>query len=75
MFFTARIGRRKKTSEVLLQELESWKRTLRQLPEARLDKVAASREALRRNAYESEEVLDETVARLSADVSGPTVAG
>lgn len=48
--------------------LKRWKHIIRGLPEVRLDKVRDTRDALRRNSYEGERVLEETVRRLYDDV-------
>ncbi len=48
--------------------LRHWHRLFRRLPAVRMDKVLATRDALRRRCYENEEALDTTVRRMSNDV-------
>ncbi len=49
-------------------DLLRWKRLVQDLPQVRIDKVMATRDALRRNHYDEEQVIIETVVRLSNDV-------
>lgn len=48
---------------------EYWVEKIHELPEVRIDKIRATREALEKNAYESEQILDDTVARMSEDLT------
>ena len=59
---------RNKRMDSIGPTLEQWKQRLRELPEVRVDKVQSVRGALRQSSYESEQVLDSTVQRLSNDV-------
>ena len=56
------------TPDALDTSLSRWKTIIREMPDARLDKITAARDALRCNRYEGETVLDETVRRLCDDV-------
>jgi len=47
---------------------EYWVEKTHELPEIRMDKVRATREALEKNAYENEQMLDDTVTRMSEDL-------
>lgn len=47
---------------------EYWVERIHELPEVRIDKVRATREALENNAYETEQKLDDTVDRITADL-------
>ncbi len=49
------------------EELNGLLERVRRLPEARIEKVQAVRDALRNNAYENEQILSETIERLSED--------
>lgn len=48
--------------------VEEWVERVHGLPGTRDEKVRATREAIRRNAYENEQVLDDTVARLDDEL-------
>lgn len=57
-----------RAAELLRTELNYWKRLLDELPDARLDKVCATRSNLNRNGYDDERILDETVRRISDEI-------
>ena len=65
---TANVTERTKRMDSISSALEHWKQRLRELPEMRLDKVQSVRGALEQSRYESEQVLESTVQRLSNDV-------
>lgn len=60
---------RRRNRESSCAELRRWKRRLDELPDARLEKVRTTRSALRRNDYDDERIMDETVRRLWAEIS------
>ncbi|MFH1107616.1 MAG: hypothetical protein V1790_00240 [Planctomycetota bacterium] len=68
MSHAVRVTERRKRVDSIGPALEHWKQRLRELPEMRLDKVQSVRGALQQSTYESEQVLDSTVQRLSNDV-------
>ena len=68
MSHAVRVTERRKRVDSIGPALEHWKQRLRELPEMRLDKVQSVRGALEQSSYESEQVLDSTVQRLSNDV-------
>ena len=68
MSHAVRVTERRKRVDSIGPALEHWKQRLRELPEMRLDKVQSVRGALQQSSYESEQVLDSTVRRLSNDV-------
>ena len=68
MSHAVRVTERRKRVDSIGPALEHWKQRLRELPEMRLDKVQSVRGALQQSSYESEQVLDSTVQRLSNDV-------
>ena len=68
MSHAVRVTERRKRMDSIGPALEHWKQRLRELPEMRLDKVQSVRGALQQSSYESEQVLDSTVRRLSNDV-------
>ena len=45
-----------------------WKQRLRALPEVRVEKVQSARGAIRSSCYESEQVLEGTLQKLSNEV-------
>ncbi len=49
-------------------KLEYWKRRLRELPDLRVEKVRRTRDALARQRYDREEVLDATVDRVGNEL-------
>ncbi len=59
---------RRKMEDSLHEDMRWWRMMLRSMPAVRMDKVAATREALRHNAYDDEHILAETAARLSGDL-------
>ena len=59
---------RHKMDDRLHEDMQPWRQMLQRLPDVRMDKVAATREAIRRNTYDDERILSETVARLSGDL-------
>lgn len=60
--------RRKDTTPDHPPALEYWVKRTHELPEVRVDKVRATREALERNAYESDQILDDTIAKLNDEL-------
>lgn len=58
-------NQRTRLSEV---ELSHWKGKLQDIPGVRLDRVQATREALQGNRYESEQILDELINKLSFEM-------
>ena len=54
--------------EVSPRTLQRWRQLVRDLPDVRMDRVRAIREALKGRKYDSEEVLDETVRRLRNEI-------
>lgn len=48
--------------------LNHWKQRLRELPEVRVEKVQTVRGALQQSSYESEQVLESTLRKLSNDI-------
>ena len=59
------------TCEASPAELDRWKRLMSDLPDARLEKVHATRSLVERNGYDDERIIDETVRRLSDDLGIP----
>ena len=55
-------------SDSIEAALAHWKQRLAELPEVRSDKVQSVRGAIQRSSYESEQLLESTVQRLSNDV-------
>lgn len=49
-------------------EVEHWIKQVRDLPDLRLDKVLASRTAIRHDQYDDDAVLDATVERLYGEL-------
>ena len=45
-------------------DISRWQDILRNMPDIRLDRVLATRDALKFNRYDDEHILDETVNRL-----------
>ena len=45
-------------------DLSHWHEILKSMPDIRLDRVLATRDALKFNRYDDENILDETVNRL-----------
>lgn len=64
-------GRRSRTTESSHADLNHWKRLLDELPDVRLDKVRLACSNLERNHYDDEQVLRETIRRLSDDIGIP----
>ena len=60
--------RRKDTTPDHPPALEYWVKRTHELPEVRIDKVRSTREALERNAYESDQILDDTIAKLNDEL-------
>ena len=50
------------------EQLERWKQMIHELPQVRLAKVAAARDAVRQGRYQGERIVDETVRRLAHDL-------
>ena len=50
-------------------ERDSWVRQVHQLPNIRVEKVVAVREALRRNRYDNDQILSETIERVERAIS------
>lgn len=48
--------------------LSHWKQRLRELPEVRVEKVQSVRGAIQSGCYESDQMLESTVQRLSNEV-------
>lgn len=63
-----RPGRRRTKTPDQPPALEYWVQRTHELPEVRMDKVQSTRDALARNAYESEQILDDTIARLNDEL-------
>jgi hypothetical protein len=59
---------RHKIDDRLHEDMRRWRQLLQRLPAVRTDKVAATREAIRRNAYDDEHILSETIARMRGDL-------
>ena len=57
-----------KVNEPRRKEARRWVEKVRRPLDVRLDKVLATREALRHNRYNTEDALEETIARLSNDL-------
>lgn len=64
-------SRRSRTTESSHADLTHWKRLLDELPDVRLDKVRSACSNLERNRYDDEQVLKETIRRLSDDIGIP----
>lgn len=54
-------------------ELAYWKARVRLLPDVRLDKVMATRDAIKCACYENEGVVDEMIQRLTADLASVSI--
>lgn len=52
----------------LLEDLHRWKGMVRRLPAVRVEKVVATRAALRSSSYDNEHIFEQTVARLGNDL-------
>jgi hypothetical protein len=50
------------------KQLDRWRRMILDLPAVRAEKIAAARAAINRQAYDDDQVLSETVARLTEDL-------
>lgn len=50
------------------ETLERWRRLVEELPDLRLEKVLATRKALRAREYDRPAVLEDTIDRLQADL-------
>ncbi len=50
------------------EDVSRWVRAVHRLPVVRVEKVIAARDALRRHCYDNEQILAQTVERLSNDV-------
>jgi len=50
------------------EDVSRWVQAVRRLPAVRVEKVVAVREALRRHGYDNEQIIAETVGRLSNDI-------
>ena len=61
-------NRRKDSTPDQPPVLEYWVKRTHELPEVRADKVRSTRDALERNAYESDQILDDTIAKLNDEL-------
>lgn len=52
----------------LSEDLHRWKEMVRRLPAVRVEKVVATRAALRSSSYDNEHIFEQTVARLGNDI-------
>lgn len=50
-------------------ERDSWVRQVHQLPNIRVEKVVAVRAALRRNRYDNDQILSETIDRVERAIA------
>jgi len=58
-----------KADRVEVSDVARFMDMLRRLPEARLNRVQDARQAIEQGRYESEAVLDQTIARLGEDLT------
>jgi len=58
-------NQRSRLSEV---ELSCWKEKLHYIPDVRLERVLATRQALQGNRYDSERILEELINKLSFEM-------
>lgn len=56
-------------SRISSEELGHWRRLLDRLPDRRVDKIRAARDAIDRCEYDREAVLDETIRRMWLDLA------
>lgn len=63
----------KRTQKPLPQEFDRWRDLIAGLPEARMEKVAAVKDALHANEYAGDIALDQILTPILEDLCGPGV--
>lgn len=60
--------RQRDPRDSLAQDLHRWREMVRRLPAVRVEKVVATRAALRSSSYDNEHIFDQMVSRLGNDI-------
>ena len=61
-------SQKKRQPRLSPRTLQRWRGLVHDLPDIRLEKVQATREALKNREYDSEEILEETIRRLREEL-------
>ena len=61
-------NQKKRRPRLSPRTLQRWRELVHDLPDIRLEKVQATREALKNREYDGEEVLEETIRRLREEL-------
>jgi len=59
---------KKQQSRLSDVELSHWKEKIDDIPDVRLDRILATREALHEDRYDSEGILEELINKLSGEI-------